>query len=396
MGCHKGSLFLWICMSDLVFKISPDIICGSFVSLRAGQFIKKIGKKFLIIIESGLKKSDFAKKIFQSLDENEIKYFTYENLIEGASSKEIGEAVSIAKEAYIDGVISIGRENSINFGKAVASLVNEKSTIYDLIDGEQITEKSVLFVALPTVFRESFLFSDHIPITDSRSNKIKILKSQEKLTNLVIWDSESVKMLGDELKNQIILQMISDGMECYISPKSNFFSDMFVEKSFELLGRVLMPQKFDSVDSILKEEILVQAGMMLSISAEISGLGFSNLLALAFNSRFRIETGKSAAVLFPFVLKDTISFASEKISKLSKLIKFADENDETGAACEKFLNFVNDFISKNDLPTKMSDLNIDIQKIALVSDDASQIELVNNLAKSVTSDSIFEFLKGTL
>ena len=94
-------------MADLIFRISPDIICGSHTYSRLNTFLKETGERFLLIIDPNLKKLNFYEKIIQTLDDDQIKYILFDKFDEGAASKQIAEAISIAKEAYIQVVISI-------------------------------------------------------------------------------------------------------------------------------------------------------------------------------------------------------------------------------------------------------------------------------------------------
>ena len=43
-------------MADLIFRISPDIICGSHTYSRLNTFLKETGERFLLIIDPNIKK----------------------------------------------------------------------------------------------------------------------------------------------------------------------------------------------------------------------------------------------------------------------------------------------------------------------------------------------------
>ena len=384
-------------MADLIFRISPDIICGSHTYSRLNTFLKETGERFLLIIDPNLKKLNFYEKIIQTLDDDQIKYILFDKFDEGAASKQIAEAISIAKEAYIQGVISIGSSRAINFAKAVCSLINENFSIYDCIDGSPLKSKPLPLTAIPTTFREPYIFSNLIPITDSRSSRIKIINASPKITKLVIWDSEFSKTLDERKKNLMIFELFSQCFETYISPKSSFFSDMFAEKAFELLARILNPTAFsESTLSILREELLTQAGIMISTGTSMSSLGITNLLSLAIHSRYRIPSSESAAVIFPKIMNDSFQFAEEKICKIAKIMKISKEKSKNSLILKEFSNFINSFIKQNEFPDSLSNLNLSTEKLALVAEDASQTELMASLPKSMTSDTLFEILKASL
>lgn len=384
-------------MADLIFRISPDIICGSHTYSRLNTFLKETGERFLLIVDPKLKKFDFYEKIIQNLDDDQIKYILFDKFDEGAASKQIAEAVIIAKEAYIQGVIAVGSSRAINFAKAVCSLINEDFSIYDCLDGASLKSKPLPLTAIPTTFCEPYIFSNLIPVTDSRSSRIKIINASPKITKLVIWDSEFSKTLDERKKNLMIFELFSQCFETYISPKASFFSDMFAEKAFELLARVLNPQAFsDSTLSVLSEELLTQAGIMISTGTSMSSLGITNLLSLAIHSRYRISSSESAAIIFPKIVSDSFQFAQEKVCKITKIMKISAENSENSLILNEFSNFINSFIKKTEFPDSLSNLNLSAEKLALVAEDASQTELMTSLPKSMTSDTLFEILKASL
>ena len=42
-------------MADFIFKISPNIVLGSYAITRIGQYAQELGSKFMVIIDPMLK-----------------------------------------------------------------------------------------------------------------------------------------------------------------------------------------------------------------------------------------------------------------------------------------------------------------------------------------------------
>ena len=379
-------------MADLIFRISPDIICGSHTYSRLNTFLKETGERFLLIIDPNLKKLNFYEKIIQTLDDDQIKYILFDKFDEGAASKQIAEAISIAKEAYIQGVISIGSSRAINFAKAVCSLINENFSIYDCIDGSPLKSKPLPLTAIPTTFREPYIFSNLIPITDSRSSRIKIINASPKITKLVIWDSEFSKTLDERKKNLMIFELFSQCFETYISPKSSFFSDMFAEKAAELLSYGMDGAK--SLEITTPPEILLaQGGCLASVAAASSSAGVASLLAMTINSRYSISRSLVAAILFPYILEDARQFKAERVEKIGRLMGVIPEGVENAEAVTAFADNIRQRLAKANLPVRLKDLSVSVDQLALAAEDAGQLDIVNSLPRSMTTDDLFDILK---
>ena len=50
-------------MADFIFKISPNIMLGSYLTARLGQFVKEWGTKYMLILDPDLQDFDIGDKI---------------------------------------------------------------------------------------------------------------------------------------------------------------------------------------------------------------------------------------------------------------------------------------------------------------------------------------------
>ena len=59
-------------MADFIFKISPNIVLGSYTATRLGQYALEYGSNFLVLMDPVLKESGTASKVTASLAESHI------------------------------------------------------------------------------------------------------------------------------------------------------------------------------------------------------------------------------------------------------------------------------------------------------------------------------------
>ena len=62
-------------------------------------------------------------------------------------------------------------------------------------------------------------------------------------------------------------------------------------------------------------------------------------------------------------------------------------------AVARFAEHIRQLLAKANLPSRLKELSISIEQLALSAEDAGQLELVNTLPRSMTSDDLFDFIK---
>lgn len=379
-------------MADLIFKISPDIILGSYTLTRLGQYAKNLGSKFMIIMDPILKDFNLAEKITQPLTDRKIDFFIYDNFNDGATTKDIENAVILAKQSHIHGIIAAGGEKAINAGCAVAALYNENRSIYDYIDTPGTTADSIPLICIPGTCRAPYAFTNSIPVTDSRSRQVRQLKNKNNACSLMLWDPNLSLTLTENQNTSLSLETLCLACEAYFSQKASFFSDMFCEKSFELLSYGMDEKK--SLDITTPQEILLaQGGCMASLSVSTSSPGIASLLALAINARYKINRSLAATILFPYVIEEVAKFKADKIEKIARLYGTADEKLSRDEAVQSFTENIRQKIAKANLPVRLKELNLTMEQLATCAEDAGQLDIMTMLPRSMTTDELFELMK---
>lgn len=380
-------------MADLSFKISPNIILGSYSASRIGQPLTKIGSRFMIVSDPILRELGILEKITKALDDKKIEYFIFDRLSDSADSEILASALKLARESHIHGVIALGGGKPINISRALCALYNEPHDLYDFLDGATPTTAGISMVCVPTTIRDAFVFTDTIPLIDARSSTLKLLKAPGGFCKLVVFDSTLNETLSDNQTQSMTIETLCLATESYLSQKANFFSDMIAEKSAELLGYAL-----NGADSLTittpKEELLSQGGCMASLAAAISSIGMASLLSVIINARYKISRSLVSTILFPYMIEECAKYKAARLSKIARIL-FPELNGKSDEeAIQIFAENVRQAISKANLPARLKDLSVSLEQLALAAEDAGQLDIVNSLPKSMTSDDLFALIKA--
>ena len=379
-------------MSDFTFRISPNILLGPYTISRLGQQIKEWGTRFIIIMDPLLNEAKLSDKITQSLMDHKIDCFVFSELSDGAATKTIERALKLSQEGHIHGVIAVGGEKAINVGRAVAAYFNEAHNLYTFVDGSLPSTNPIPCICVPTTFRSAFVFTQEIPVTDSRNHQISILHVQNSICKLLLMDPNLMLTLTDNQKATLSIELIALATEEYLSQKANIFSDMFVEKGLEILSYAL--DGSPSLEITTPEEVLlVQAGCLISLAAASSSIGLPSLISLSIYSRYHKGRSLVSSILLPYVLEDAAKFKVAKLEILAHMLRAAPEDIKGEEAAKMLTEYVRQKIAKYSLPTRLKDLQLTVEQLSLAVEDISKINTINTLPRSMSTDDLFDFIK---
>ena len=380
-------------MGNFAFRITPNIILGSYTLSRLPQQVMEWGTRFMIIADPVLNEFGTIQKITQSFADRKIEHFVFSEISEGNTSQLAKRALALAKEGHVHGVIAIGGSKALNIGRIVAAFFNEIHDFNNFVDGALPTTSPIPCICVPTIFSTPFIFTNEIPIKDSRNNQLKLMKVQNNLCKLVLVDPNLMLTLTQNQKSTIAIEVMSMAIEAYLSQKANFFSDMFVEKGLELLAYAL--DGSPSLDITTPEEILLaQAGIMISLASASSSLGLSSLLAMTINSRYQINKSLVSSILLSYSLEDAANFKRMQVEKLSHIMRVVPKEVTGPEAVKIFIDNIRQRIAKANLPTRLKDLQLSMEQLSLVAEDAGQIDIITKLPRSMSTDDIFDFIKN--
>ena len=132
---------------------------------------------------------------------------------------------------------------------------------------------------------------------------------------------------------------------------------------------------------------------MASLAAAASAPGLGTLLSLCINSRFGVSRSLIASILFPSIIEDAGKFKIERVEKLAHISRIVPSDVRGEEAVARFAEYIRQLLAKANLPSRIKELSLSIQQLAFPAEDAGQLELVNTLPRSMSSDDLFDFIK---
>ncbi len=379
-------------MADFIFKISPNVILGSYATSRLGQFAKEIGMRFMIITDPVLAEFGTTKKITSALEERNIDFFIYDEVPSAPDSSVIERVLSLAKDAHIHGIISVGGSRISNVARAVSALFYEVHSVYDFLEGATPTTSPLPLIIVPTALCDPFIFSDKTPIIDGRSRHLKMLRTSQGICRLAVFDPSLTVSFTDSQQVSMMLHALCIALEAYTSQRANFFSDGLIEKALSLLSSIIY-DKYETL-TVPREEIFVQAASLISLAAACSSIGIASGINLSINARYKISRSLVSAIMLPHMIEEIQSYKTERLVKMADLLqidKKATTNDEKVQA---LVEYVRNKIALQNLPARFKDLDVTMEQLGIVAENTAELAGTFSYSRSMTSDDIFDIIKN--
>ena len=378
-------------MSNFTFKLSSNIILGNYSIAKIGSEAVQFGKKFLFVVDPLLHETGISKKIITALEERGISVLVFDGVKRYADSEIIESALSLARKVFVDAVIVSGGMGPVAIGRAVASLYNETGSIYDFIDGKPCTAEPLPFIEVPSTCREPFTFTPFSPIVDVRSRKINLLKIRNDLCKLCVFDPACYSNLAPNATIATILQGVSIAFEGYISTRSNFLSETILGKAIDLFLQSLSLPSGNAVES--NETMIAEAACLTAIGISFSSPGLGSAIALACAGRYNISSSVVGTIILPHILTNALTSNLDKLVRIGRMLGVDTQGVDPVVVAQAAIEEIRRRLAQANLPTRLKDVNLTMDQLIAISEDAASLSLMNYIPKPMRSDDIFELLK---
>ncbi len=391
-GPDGSAFFFGVFMADFVFRISPNVILGPHTLARLAQVASSWGTKYLLIADPFLKEFDLVEKAVASLEEKGISAIVFDDIPSAPTSETLEQSLSLARGAHVHGVISLGGLKTAALGRALASLYNETHDVYDFLAGAQPFSGSLPFIEVPSTCRDPFVFMDRTPVVDARNRQIRLMKIQNGVCKAVVIDPNLYMNMSPNTAVSMIFHAIVLAVEGYVSTRSNFFSETMLGKAIELLLLALDPEQSKLVGTP-SEMLVAQGGCMASMGVAVSSPGVATAISLACNARYKTSSSLVCSVLLPYIMEDAARAKVDKIVTIGKMLGVSGAGLNSSEIARAAIDDIRRRLALAGLPTRLKDLELTIDQLVPVAEDAASLDLMNYIPRAMSSDELFDLVK---
>ncbi len=230
--------------------------------------------------------------------------------------------------------------------------------------------QKVKMVAIPTTSGTGSEVTSFAVITDKKKNIKYPLADYELTPDIAIVDPDLVMSLPKKMTADTGMDVLTHGIEAYVSNMASDFTDGLAEKAIELVFENLVTAYNDGTNKIAREK-MHNASTIAGMAFTNAFLGVNHSLAHKLGGEYHIPHGRANAIILPYVIaynsqKPTkfVSFpkyeyfiADKKYAKISERLGLPSSTTEE--AIKSLIKAIQKMLVDLEMPTSLKDCGID-------------------------------------
>ena len=332
-----------------LFKTPEYTLIGSKALEEAKPYLKKCGKKALIVTGKHVVLSDMMAELKKALEEIGIAYFVFDGITGEPTNVMIDEGIAAYKENGCDFCIGIGGGSPLDSAKAIAAMITNEGKIADY-NGKVIEKPIPPVVAITKTAGTGSEATQFTVITDVEKDIKMLLKGGYLVPKIAIVDPAYTYSAPKSITAATGMDALTHAIEAYTSRKALPVTDTLAVSAVKRIMKYLPAAYKDGSDEKARYEMSVasyEAGICINNSTVTLVHGMSRPIGALFH----VAHGISNAMLLTKCLAFALDGAYEKFANLGRKIGAATAEDDDKTASGKFIEALNEICKICEIPT---------------------------------------------
>jgi len=302
--------------------------------------------------------------------------------------KQVLETYNRMKDNNIEMIIAVGGGSIMDTAKILSAISTNPDYAEDLLNPDLIKNRGLLTIFVPTsAGTGSEATQNSIVVVPEKELKVGLVNSNF-IPDYVILDAEMTIKLPPSVTAATGVDAFCHAIECFISKKSNPFSDMYALKAINLISKNLRKAYTDGTDISARENMLLAAfygGLCIASSSTVA----VHALSYPLGGKYRVPHGVSNAILLPFIMEYNADHVLDRFKDVAIAMELDIENksdEEIGdLVVEEIFNLTKDL----NIPNNLKDYGITLEDLdGLVEAAAGVTRLLDNNPKEMNKEDI--------
>ncbi|MFL0252293.1 iron-containing alcohol dehydrogenase [Clostridium neuense] len=324
-------------MSNL-FLMPRYAFTGEGALNTAGEKIKSLGSKALIITDDVMMKLGSVNNVTSLLEKENVEFFIYHEVNGEPTDIMVNNGVKKYKEEDCDFLIALGGGSPIDTAKAVGAMITNPGNINDYL-GKVIQKETPPLVAIPTTAGTGSEATQFTIITDTGRNIKMLLKGPYLIPTVAVIDPIFTMTSPKSVTSATGLDALTHAIESYTSKLAQPMSEIF---SISAVKKI-----FNNLLEAYNNGTNVKARTEMSIAALQAGIAFNNSsvtivhgMSRPIGALFHVPHGLSNAMLLTDCLKFALPGATDKFYDLAKAVQIYKDGMSNIEAGQAFIDKV--------------------------------------------------------
>lgn len=281
----------------------------------------------LLVTDQGLVDQSFINDILQANEQAGFKPAIFSGVKPNPTGANVEQGVAAYKKGNHDGVIAIGGGSALDAGKAIALMINQHYSLWDLEDvgdnWKRVDPAGMApVIAIPTTAGTGSEVGRASVIVDESTASKKIIFHPNMMPDVVIEDPVLTESLPPHLTAATGLDAFVHNLEAYCGTAYHPMADGIALEGMRLIKEWLPVAYKNGHDLVARSHMLITSSM--GATAFQKGLGGIHALAHPLGAVFDKHHGLLNAILMPYVLIKNKPAIAGKINHIARYLELDD------------------------------------------------------------------------
>ena len=392
--CRAFQFCFWAVYPLLPYR-EPKLVENGLEGLSS--VIKKENKHHpLVVTDQGVKKVGLLDKVTSVLDERNIVYSVYSDVVANPTTENVEKALIKYKEEGCDSIIAIGGGSSIDTAKALgARVATPKKPLSKMKGILKVRKRIPLLIAIPTTAGTGSETTLASVIVDKETRHNYAINDFPLIPRYALLDPEMTRSLPPTLTSTTGMDALTHAVEAYIGKSNHKMTKIEAKIAVRLIiGNIERAYK-DGNDMEARAAML-RASYLAGCSFTRSYVGYVHAVAHSLGGKYNIPHGYANAVILPTVLDSYRPGIDKKLWKLAIAANLADELTPVKAGADAFMDKIKSLNKEFGIPSVIPEIkDEDITQLSKYADkEANPLYPVPKLMNAKELSVFYNKLKG--
>lgn len=313
---------------------------------HTGELIAFMGNRALVVVSKGgsAMRSGVLKRIETSLQEQNISYEIFSEVLPNPGFREVQKGAAVAKAMQAQFVIAVGGGSVIDCAKGIAFAACNEGFLGEYIKRRKQGVTALPIVAIPTTCGTGSECTPFAVLTDEEMHDKRALYTRNILPSLAIIDPSTMTGMPVHVLAAVAFDALCHHMEAYLSSACSPMTEMQSLYGMQLFNRYA--RQISSGMTPAAWEGLALCSTLGGMSIALSGVTAPHGLEHPLSGLRNVTHGRGLAVLTPIIFSRSIDAAPQRFASISNQLGGRDERD--------LVPILQSFIALWELPTTLA------------------------------------------
>lgn len=360
------------------------------------QFNKK---KAFIATDPGLIETNIPSEIKTLLKESGFQSVVFSEVEPNPLDSTVMRGVENYKESDCDIIIAVGGGSSLDFAKAVGTMVNHSGDILDYRRGERpISNKLPPLIAIPTTVGTGSEVTPFAIITDEKEGRKYSVANPLLFPDVALIDPNLTLSLPQHIVATTAIDALVHAIEAYTAKRANPLSTSVALQAVKMLHDYL-PASYAQKNNFEARSQVQMASTLAGIALALSGVGLVHSCSHPMSAVHDVPHGLANAILLPYVIEYNLIASFPKYAHIARIFDPLLINKTDEQAARQLVTLLKQFTKSLNIPKNFSYLNFKFTEdmVDRLSNDAmNDISTVTNNLREVNKNDVVQIYKNVL